>query len=91
MIKRLGQSILAVLIAVDILACAVWLALLYPLRLADRPTGREMISSYVGEAAHNGRAWAKYAAAVIDTVACWLGDSPNHCYRAFKFYQYLDD
>ncbi len=88
---RCGASALAVLKAIDILACAVWLGSLYPFGLAARPTGRQMISSYVGEAAAGGMAWAVRAAWAIDRVAMLLGDAPDHCGRAFRRYQFLDD
>lgn len=52
---------LALLKAIDILACAVWLGVLYPFGLAARPTGRQMISSYVGEAAAGGNAAGRRA------------------------------
>lgn len=85
------QSGLALLKASDIFACAWWISVLYVVGLADRPTGREMISSYIGEAAFNGHRWAKIASSIIDYAAVKLGDKPNHCFRAFKHYQYLDD
>lgn len=91
MIRRIGHCILALLRAVDILACTLWLSCLHPFRLAARPTGRQMISSYIGEAAFNGRRWAKRAAAIIDRIAMLLGDRPDHCLRAFRHYQFLDD
>lgn len=90
-ITRARDCILPLLRALDILACTIWLSCLYPLGLADKPTGREMISSYVGEAAYNGMTWAKCASAVIDRLAILLGDKPQHCYRAFVHYQFLDD
>ena len=91
MIRRIGHCIFPLLRSIDILACTVWLSLLYPFGLACRPTGREFVSSYVGEAQFNGHCWAKRAAAVIDWCAVRLGDKPNHCLRAFRKYQYLDD
>lgn len=89
--KRLGQALWAVLIALDILACALWLAPLYVLGLASRPTGRQMISSYVGGAAASGMRWAKIAARLIDRLAQLLGDDPRHCERSFLKYRHLDD
>lgn len=91
MIRRAGHCILPLLRSLDILACTIWLSCLYPFRLAARPSGREMISSYVGEAQFNGHRWAKRAAAVIDWCAMRLGDKPDHCLRAFHHYQFLDD
>lgn len=90
-LARCGASALALLKAIDILACAVWLGALYPFGLSARPTGRQMISSYVGEAAAGGMAWARRAAWAIDRVAMLLGDAPDHCGRAFRRYQFLDD
>lgn len=76
--------------ALDIVGCTGWLGTLYPFGLADRPTGRRMISSYVGMAAANGHRWALLAAAVIDWGAMRLGDRPDHCARAFRHYRGLD-
>lgn len=89
--RRIRECMLPLLRAIDILLCAFWLSLLYPLGLADRPTGREFISSYVGEALHNGRSWAKVAAAVIDWVFKVLAGEPNHCARSYEMYKNLDD
>lgn len=89
--KRLKQSFWALLVAIDILACTLWLAPLYALGLAGKPTGRQMISSYVGEASFNNMAWAKPIEKIIDRGARLFGDEPNHCYRAFVKYQFLDD
>lgn len=91
MIRRMGECILPLLRAFDILCCTIWLASLYPFGLASRPSGREMISSYIGEAQHNGHRWAARAAAVIDWIAMKLGDRSDHCLRAFRRYQFLDD
>lgn len=90
MIARLGTSIMALLKALDILACTIWLAPLYVFGLADRPSGRQMISSYVGLAASNGHRWAKRAAAVIDWAFELMGDKPDHCRRAYLHYRGLD-
>lgn len=87
---RLWESTIAVLRALDLLACTLWLAVLYPLGLADKPTGRHMISSYVGKAALNGMPWAIRAERVIDWLAELVGDGPNHCRRAYMFYKVLE-
>lgn len=91
MMARLRQSVWALLIAIDILACTVWLAPLYVLRLADKPSGRQMISSYVGRADFNGHRWARRAAAAIDWMAEMLGSGPSHCHRAWIKYDGRDD
>lgn len=91
MMTRSKYAVMALLRAIDILICAVWLAPLYMVGLASRPTGREMISTYVGEAAHNGHRWAYRAAAAIDWFFVLIGDKPDHCYRAFIEYHELDD
>ena len=91
MIDRLGHVLLAFGRAIDILLCVVWLGPLYLVGLASRPSGRQMISSYVGEAAYNGHRWGRRAAAVIDWTFEKLGDGPNHCHRAFVNYQFFDD
>lgn len=90
MFARLGHCTLAMLRVLDLLACTSWLCLLYPLGLADRPTGRELISSYVGRGAFNGHRWAIRWAGLIDRAASWLGDGPDHCLRAYLFYSRLD-
>lgn len=89
-LKRINESSIALLKAEDILACTLWLAPLYILGLSDKPTGRQMISSYVGKAAHNNHKWAILLARLIDSVARFLGDKPDHCYRAWKHYKGLD-
>ena len=90
MLKRVSISMMAVLRSLDILACTLWLAPLYIVGLADRPTGRMMISSYVGKAASNGHRWAIVVASVIDRAAMILGDKPDHCWRAYLAYRGLD-
>lgn len=86
MIRRLGQSGFALLVALDILLCTLWLSLLYPIGLADRPTGRQLVSAYVGGAKLNGRRWAFIAAALIDWGALRCGDGPDHCVRVYRKY-----
>lgn len=73
-LRRIGHVIQGMLILIDIAACFAWIAPLYLVGLADRPTGRQMISCYVGRALINGHRWARIAARVIDAV---MGKS--HC------------
>ena len=40
MIARLGTAALALLIAIDVMLCTIWLAPLYVVGLADKPSGR---------------------------------------------------
>lgn len=87
---RAWESFIAFLIAVDILACTIWLAPLYVFGLADRPSGRQMISSYVGKAAFNGHRWARRLAAVINWAFELMGDGPDHCHRAYLHYRGKD-
>jgi hypothetical protein len=91
MTKRFLEVVVALLIAGDIFICTLWLGTLYIFGLADRPTGRQLISSYVGKALTNGHRWAVRAAAVIDKGAMLLGDRPDHCARAYRHYKGLDD
>lgn len=84
---RLGVVALSWLRALDIVLCTLWLTPLYLIGLADQPTGTQMISAYVGEAAFNGQRWAKRMARVIDTLAILVGDKPEHCYRIFTYYR----
>lgn len=79
MIPRVAVSGRALIIALDVLVCAVWLGLLYPFRLCDRPNGRQTISGYVGKAALYGHKWAARVERAIDAV---LG--PGHCLRAYQ-------
>lgn len=91
MTDRLKVAGWALLRAIDILLCTLWLAPLYVFKLADKPSGRMMISSYIGEAQFNSMRWAQRMAALIDYMACKLGDEPKHCYRAYLHYKFLDD
>jgi len=90
MIARIGHCILPILRAFDILACTLWLSALYPFGLADRPTGCQLISGYVGKAAFHGMPWGIHLARWIDTAAEKLGDGPDHCLRAYLFWQRLE-
>lgn len=80
---RLSASALAILIALDVLLCALWLSALHPFKLAGKPTGRQLVSGYVGLARINGHRWARIAAAVIDWIFERLGDGPDHCRRVY--------
>lgn len=91
LIERLKHSGIAILISLDILLCTVWQGALYPFGLASKPSGRRMISSFVGEAAHNRHRWGIALAAILDRVFLWLGDRPDHCRRAFINYRDMDD
>jgi hypothetical protein len=91
MLAKFGFCALALSRALDVLACAVWLSVLYPFGLADRPTGRETISAYVGTAAANGMRWGVRMARAIDWLAERLGDKPDHCARAYEFYGRLEN
>ena len=90
MLPRLGTAAMALLKSLDILACTLWLAPLYVFGWADRPSGRQMISSYVGKAALNGHYWGLAAEDVIDALAECFGDKPGHCLRAYLRYRGLD-
>ena len=90
-LARLWHSAFACLVSIDILLCTTWQGVLYPFGLASKPSGRRMVSSFVGEAAHNGHRWGIILAAILDRVFLWLGDQPRHCWRAFINYQNLDD
>ncbi len=80
---RLRHSAMGLLIALDVLLCALWLALLHPFNLASRPTGRQLVSGYVGKARLNGHRWARLAGAAIDWLFALLGDGPDHCRRVY--------
>jgi hypothetical protein len=80
-IARFAQGLLALLVAVDAVVCAVWLALLYTAseRWADKPTGRQTISGYIGGAALHGHAWARLPERLIDAL---FGE--GHCLRSYQ-------
>jgi len=89
-LTRLLHCALALLTAIDLLACTIWLCTLYPFGLADRPTGRQLISGYVGKAAYNGTLWGLRMAAVIDWIFFKLGDGPEHCRRSYLFWRRIE-
>lgn len=87
---RLQIVSIAMLRSLDILGCTMWLGPLYVIGLADRPTGRRMISSYIGFAAVNGHYWAIALEGMIDAGARLFGDRPGHCLRAYLHYREHD-
>ena len=80
---RLATAGIALLIAIDVLICTLWLAPLYVAGLASKPTGRQLVSGYVGRAAINGHRWAIVVEGVIDWVFERIGDGPTHCARVY--------
>lgn len=78
MIERLKSSLWAVLVMLDVVLCTIWLVPLHILGLADKPTGRQLISGYVGKASFNGHRWGRVVERMIDSI---LG--AGHCHRAF--------
>lgn len=88
---KILESILAVLIAANILFCAIWQGILYPFGLASKPSGRRMISSFVGEAQFNKRWWGNMLGPVIDKLFELIGTGPNHCINSYLRYGHLDD
>ena len=88
---RIRQSVFAVLVTLTIALCTIWQGALYPFGLASKPSGRRMTSSFVGEAAFNGRRWGIILASMIDRVFLMLGDKPQHCHRAYINYGTQDD
>lgn len=91
MIARLAIFLAALGRSLTIMACTLVYGPLYVVGLASRPSGRQMLSSYVGEAEANGRRWGRIAAAIIDSVMMQFGDRPDHCRRAYLHYRGLDD
>ncbi len=91
MIRRAGDAFWALLRAIDILVCTLWLAPLYVLNLADKPSGRKMVSSYIGKASMNGHRWAKRAEGIINWSFTIFGGKPDHCRRAYLHYLTHDD
>ena len=90
-IQRILESLLAILIAMNILVCTIWQSVLYPFGLASRPSGRRMISSFVGEAQFNKRRWGMVLGPVIDRLFLAIGTGPNHCVNSYLRYGHLDD
>lgn len=91
MASKLIESLLAILISIDILLCTVWQATLYPFGLASKPSGRRMISSFVGEASANQHRWGRILELIIDLIFCSLEEQPAHCRRAYEKYKHIDD
>jgi hypothetical protein len=89
-LARARTSCSAVWKSVDILWCTLWLAPLYLIGLADFPSGRQMISSYVGKAAFNGHRWAVFVSKFINAMARLFDHKPDHCRRAYFHYRGLD-
>lgn len=87
--RRLGHIVMALLRSLDIAICAVCISALYLINLADRPTGNETISAYVGGGLLNQRGWAVWPGRVIDFLARMCGDGPDHCARAARYYRKL--
>lgn len=88
---RLKIGLAALATAADIFFCTLLVLPFYWFGLAPPPTGRQLISSLVGQCAAAGQWWAIQAARVIDRAAITLGDDPGHCERAFRKYEFLDD
>lgn len=83
MIKRIKDVLFAWAIVLDIIACTLWLSPLYLFKLADRPTGRQIISAYVGAAAINGTRWRLIAEKIINTIFFWDEDHCRKCYYKY--------
>lgn len=90
-LTRVKQSVRAIGKGADIFLGSLWKGALYPFGLADLPTGREFISTICGKAAANGWRWGKIASAIIDRVAVFLGDDPDHCLRMYLKYDAIDN
>lgn len=88
---RCLRSIFALLVSLDIVFCTLWQGVLYPFGLASEPSGRRLVSTFIGEAAFNGHRWGIVLAAIVDRVFLLLGDRPEHCHRAFINYGTQDD
>ena len=88
-LRKLGHIVMALLRALDIVLCVIWLSPLYLVGLADRPCGNETISAYVGGGMLNGKRWAIRAGRVIDWLAKALANDTNHCIRAALHYRKL--
>lgn len=89
--SRFKIGLIALLTASDIFFGTAIVLCFYWLGLAAPPSGRQLISSLVGQCAAAGQWWAIQVARVIDRAAIALGDDPGHCDRAFRKYEFLDD
>lgn len=88
---RAKAVIHAALVLLDVIGCFLWIAPLHLVNLASRPTGRQMISAYIGRAALNGHRWARIAAWPIDRLFRLLDGRGEHCLRmAEKFKGFAD-
>lgn len=83
-LRRIADVAFAWAIMLDVIGCTIWLSPLYLLGLADKPTGRELISSYVGRCAISGAPWALIAERIIDALFWW---QVSHCRATFRKYQ----
>lgn len=81
---RIVEGLFAIALCIDIVLCTLWLTPLYIFGLSDRPTGRQLISSYVGQAAINGHRWSIIPERIINTLFFW---EPNHCRSCARRYK----
>lgn len=78
MIKRLGQAVLVVLIALDILVQALVKAPVWVLFARAKPSPRETISATLGWGEAKGYIWATVLAGLVDDVF-----GQGHCRGAY--------
>lgn len=86
-VKRLLVFLMALARSTTIMLCTLWFGSLYVFGLASRPTGRQMTSSYVGEAFVNGHRWAVPVAFVIDFFIEEITGEKDHCVSTYLFYK----
>jgi len=88
--KRLLIFLMALGRTITILLCTLWFGPLYVVGLASKPTGRQMTSSYLGEALYNGQKWAIPIAGLVDSLFEELEGKSNHCLNTYLKYKGLE-
>lgn len=82
MARRIGKVVWELLATCSQVLQTVIFGLGYICHLTDvAPDRDETMSSHVGRSAVAGKKWALIAEKIINTLALWLGDKPNHCRR----------
>ena len=81
--KRLGQTLLAVLVAIDVALQTLLVAPFALVALAPPPHPHATISGLLGRAMLSGRRWARFPAALVDALFLLisLGTEREHCVR----------
>lgn len=82
MLRRLLEIWIAFLVLLDAIVCYFCIAPLYLFNVASKPTGTQLISSYIGEAYLNNMRWSIIPNLLINTLFL----NKNHCVESYKKY-----